>query len=93
MNFEIVKAWITNNLYFVCFYSSDQKMSIEIESAEYVFSKTKSNHSVAYFELIFVYSVVRLIQQYLKESNLNKTLQTLQVKLQKIHVNFSEHID
>lgn len=28
---------------------------------------------------LYIFSVVRLIQQYLKESNLNKTLQTLQV--------------
>lgn len=59
-------------------------MSIEIESAEYVFCKTESDNantldSYANFEFILLYSVVRLIQQYLKESNLNKTLQTLQV--------------
>lgn len=38
--------------------------------------------------LLFDFSVIRLIQQYLKESNLVKTLQTLQVLIYYFYIYF-----
>lgn len=39
--------------------------------------------------LLFDFSVIRLIQQYLKESNLVKTLQTLQVSIYRCYTIYS----
>lgn len=41
------------------------------------------------YMLLFDFSVIRLIQQYLKESNLVKTLQTLQVSIYRCYTIYS----
>lgn len=78
MLFLLVKSRLFNNSFII-------KMSIEIESAELVVYIVIIITFLFFLSILikyilkFHYSVIRLIQQYLKESNLMKSLQTLQV--------------